>query len=88
MFWVFFAQNTQKGNQALKTLLFNVHSTHNFHIKTYCLLSSFPSHRAKIEGQGEQDHGGKVSKTNICELEEEVRAGSLRSMRKDFTVVV
>ena len=29
-----------------------------------------------------------VVKFNICELEEEVKAGSLRSMRKDLTGVV
>ena len=31
---------------------------------------------------------GAVVKSKIGDLEEEVRAGSLRRMRKDFTVVV
>ena len=39
-------------------------------------------------GQGEQDHGGGVIKTKICELEEEVRAGNLRRMWKELTGVV
>ena len=31
---------------------------------------------------------GTLAKVNICELEEEVRAGNSRSMSKEFTVVV
>ena len=53
---------TQSGNQTLKTLLPKKHWTHHDHLKFYCFFSSSPSHRAKIEGQGEQDRGGDSRK--------------------------
>ena len=52
---------TQLGNQTLKTLLQTKHRKHHDHLKFYCFLSSSPSHRAKIKGQGEQDRGGDSS---------------------------
>ena len=52
---------TQSGNQTLKTLLPTKHRKHHDHLKFYCLFSRSPSHREKIEGQGEQDRGGDSS---------------------------
>ena len=52
---------TQSGNQTLKTLLPTKHRKNHDHIKINCFFSRSPSHRAKLEGQGEQDRGGDSS---------------------------
>ena len=52
---------TQSGNQTLKTLLPKKHRKHHNHLKFNCFLSRSPSHRAKIEGQGDQYRGGDSS---------------------------
>ena len=41
-----------------------------------------------MRGRGNKILVGTVVKSNICELEEEVRAGNSRSMRKELTGVV
>ena len=42
----------------------------------------------KLRGRGNKIMVGTVVKSKIGQLEEEVRSDSLRSMRKDFNVVV
>ena len=49
--------------------------------------ASLPTQK-KSKGRGNKIVVETVVKSNICELEEEVKAGSLRSMRKDLTGVV
>ena len=87
-FFVFrylFAQNKQKGNQTLETLLPTIHSTYHDHLKIYCFLSSLPSY---TRDRGKKIVVGTVVKSNIGELEEEIRASSLRRTRKYLTCVV
>ena len=60
---IFIFQNTQKGNQTLEMILLTIFSTQNDQIKLYIFFSSFPSHTAKIKGQGEQYRGGDGSKS-------------------------
>ena len=49
--------------------------------------SSLPTHR-KLKGRGNKIVVGTVIKSKIGELEEEVRAGSSRRMRKELNGVV
>ena len=49
--------------------------------------ASFPTQK-KLKGSGNKIVVGTVVKSKIGELEEEVRAGSSRSMRKELTGVV
>ena len=77
----------QSGNQTLKKLLPTKHRKHHDHLRLYCFLSRPPYHRAKIVGQGEKIVVGTVVKAKLSELEEEVRVGSSRGMRKELTGV-
>ena len=54
----------------------------------FVLSSQYSPPHIKIEGKGYKIAVGAVVKSKIGELEEEVRAGNFRSMRKELTGVV
>ena len=59
-------------------------ATSNFIVSSQASLPP----QQKLRGRGNKIMVGRVVKSKIVELEEEVRAGNLRRMRKDLTDVV
>ena len=75
---------TKSGNQKLKTILPTKHRKHHEQLKFYCFFSRSPSHRAKIEGQGEQGCGGDSSQGKNWGVR---GGGKGRQCKKDEEVV-
>ena len=63
---IFFDQNTENGNQTLKTLRPTICSTNHYHLKFYYFFSRFPPHTAKIEGGGKDCNGGGSQGKDRC----------------------
>ena len=79
---------TQSGNQTLKTLLQkNTASTMTNSNSIVSSQGPLPTEQ-KSKGKGNKIVVGTVVKAKIGELEEEVRVGSSRRMRKELTGVV